>query len=186
MSTNNLEGAKVLLRPITMEDTPLIVKWRSRPSVYMNLYSRRPITVTEHEEWMRSYVTTGKCEQFIIVDKQAQVPVGSVFIKNIDRQTQKGEYGIFIGEESARGKGLGREAAHLMLQYGFETMGLHKIYLSVFAYNQAAIHSYQRAGFEIEGIFRDDFADNGRYEDVVWMAALKEEWEHLVWKTGRA
>lgn len=186
MSTNNLEGARVLLRPITMEDTPLIVKWRSLPSVYMNLYSRKPITFAEHEGWMRNNVLTGKCAQFIIVDKKMQMPVGSVFIKNIDRQAQKGEYGIFIGEESARGKGFGSEAARLMLQYGFGTMGLHRIYLSVFAYNQAAIHSYHRAGFETEGVFRDDFADYGHYEDIVWMAALKEEWEHLVWETEKA
>ena len=186
MSPNNPEGARVLLRPIALEDTPLIVKWRSLPSVYMNLYSRRPTLPSEHEAWMRGYVLTGKCAQFIIVEKETQTPVGSVFIKNIDRSAQKGEYGIFIGEESARGKGLGSEAARLMLQYGFEALGLHRIYLSVFAYNQAAIQSYKRAGFRTEGVFRDDFLYDGRYEDIVWMAAIREEWERLTWETEQA
>ena len=105
-----------------------------------------------------------------------------MFIKNIDRQANKGEYGIFIGEDRARGKGLASEVAKLVLRYGFSDLGLHRVYLSVFAYNRAAIRSYERAGFEIEGIARDEFLDErtGRYEDVVWMAAIKEEWEHLL------
>ena len=160
----------------------MIIKWRSSPSVYMNLYSRRPSTEEEHIGWMNNYVLKGKCAQFIILDKEKEEPVGSVFIKNIDRQAQKGEYGIFIGEENARGKGFGGEAAELMLRYGFENLGLNRIYLSVFAYNRSAIASYRHAGFEVEGTFREDFFADGRFEDIVWMAALKEEWERLVWE----
>lgn len=182
MSINKLIGEKVYLRPITMDDTALIVRWRSNPAVYMNLYSRKPSSDQEHICWMENNVLTGKCVQFIIVERQTDQPVGSVFIKNIDRQANKGEYGIFIGEDRARGKGLASEVAKLVLRYGFSDLGLHRVYLSVFAYNRAAIRSYERAGFEIEGIARDEFLDErtGRYEDVVWMAAIKEEWEHLL------
>lgn len=180
MSPSNLCGQKVILRPITMEDTPLIVKWRSLPSVNMYLYTREPLTDEQHIHWMNHYVLTGQCAQFIIIDRSDNKPVGSVFIKHIDRQSLKGEYGIFIGEESARGKGLGSESAKLMLEYGFHTLQLNRIYLTVFAFNQAAIRSYQHAGFEIEGTMRDDFCWNGKFEDVVMMAALREEWEHLV------
>lgn len=180
MLISDLEGKKVILRPITMGDTPLIVKWRSLPSVNMYLYTREPLTAEQHEYWMEHYVLTGQCAQFIIIDRSDNKPVGSVFIKHIDHQSMKGEYGIFIGEESARGRGLGSEAAKLILDYGFHILGLNRIYLTVFAFNQTAIKSYQCAGFEIEGTMRDDFCWNGKFEDVVIMAALREEWEQRV------
>lgn len=65
------------------------------------------------------------------------------------------EYGIFIGEESARGKGLGTETARLFTDFGFAGLHLHRISLRVLAENAAARRSYEKAGFVQEGIFRD-------------------------------
>ena len=171
-----ISGAKAELRFITVEDTPLIVRWRNLPSVYQNLYTRSRLTEEEHLNWLNSHVFCGLCEQFIIYDRETGLPVGSVFIKNINREASKGEYGIFIGEETARGKGIGSEAAQMMLRYGFETIGLNRIYLSVFADNSAAIASYRRAGFYEEGRLRQDFRADGKYHDIVLMAALRQEW----------
>ena len=174
-----LTGKRAVLRPITMEDTPLIVKWRSLPSVYNHLYTRGPLLAEHHIKWMQTRVMTGQCHQFIIEDAQSGVPVGSVFIKNIDRESKKGEYGIFIGEEAARGKGIGSDAARLILSYGFEELELNRIYLSVFAENRIAIESYKRAGFKEEGLLREDYCADGKYDDIVLMAILRNEWEKM-------
>lgn len=169
-------GKKAELRFITVEDTPLIVRWRNLPSVYQNLYTRSPLTEDQHLNWLKNHVFCGRCEQFVIYDRETGLPVGSVFIKNIDREASKGEYGIFIGEETFRGKGIGSEVAQMMLRYGFETIGLNRIYLSVFADNPTAIASYRRAGFCEEGMLRQDYRADGKYHDIVLMAALREEW----------
>lgn len=169
-------GEKAELRFITVEDTPLIVRWRNLPSVYQNLYTRSHLTKEQHLNWLKNNVFCGLCAQFVIYVRETGLPVGSVFIKNIDRQVSKGEYGIFIGEESARGKGIGSEVAQMMLRYGFETLGLNRIYLSVFADNLAAIASYHKAGFYEEGRLRQDYRVDGKYHDIVLMAALRQEW----------
>jgi len=140
-----LDGAHILLRPITPEDTARIVKWRNLPSVRENLYGQDLLTEERHLHWLHTQVMTGRCAQFIIVEKHGETPVGTAFIKNIDLHSRKGEYGIFIGEEEARGKGYGAEAARLVLAYGFEQLALNRICLSVFAGNQAAIASYRKA-----------------------------------------
>ena len=51
-------------------------------------------------------------------------PVGSVYYRDIDNHNRSAEYGIFIGEESARGKGLGTETARLFTQFGVDTLHL--------------------------------------------------------------
>ena len=111
----------------------------------------------------------------IICDKADNTPLGSVYIRDIDHTHHKGEYGIFIGEEAARGRGIGTEAAKLMIQYGFEELGLHRIYLRVLSSNKQAIRSYEKAGFEQEGCLKDDVCINGKFVDIVWMAIVNKE-----------
>ena len=64
--TVRIEGKQIALRPITLEDTPLIVRWRSDPQVYGTLFRQEPITEERHRQWLREMVLSGKCDQFII------------------------------------------------------------------------------------------------------------------------
>ena len=165
------------MRPITLEDTPLIVRWRSDPRVYGTLFRQEPITEERHRQWLREMVLSGKCDQFIIVDKAQNRSVGTVFLKEIDREHLRAEYAIFIGEETARGRGIGSEAARLMMDYGFRQLGLNRIYLYVFASNARAIASYRSAGFREEGRLRENYrCKDGNFADVLMMSILRSEW----------
>ena len=117
---------------------------------------------------------TGQVVQYIILDNADGKPVGSVYYRDIDNHNRSAEYGIFIGEESARGKGLGTETARLFTDFGFAGLHLHRISLRVLAENTAARRSYEKAGFVQEGIFRDMELLDGQYRDVVFMAKLAE------------
>ena len=66
---------------------------------------------------------TGEVAQFVITDTETNTDVGSVYFRDIDRQNKKCEYGIFIGEESCRGKGIGSAAAKLALDYALMSSG---------------------------------------------------------------
>lgn len=169
----NLTGEKVRLRLMDDEDTELIVRWRNNPRVRNNFIYQKPFTKEGHENWVRTMVDTGKVVQFIIEDLTDGQPVGSVYFRDIDKEHKKAEYGIFIGEDTAIGKGFGSEAARMAANYGFEELGLHKIFLRAFADNAGAIRSYEKAGFVKEGYFKDDVCINGSFRDLVFMAIIK-------------
>lgn len=166
------EAAGIYLRLLAPEDTDLIVTWRNRDAVREKFIYQETFTREGHENWIKNMIDTGKVVQMIICDMASDTPVGSVYIRDIDRRHSKAEYGIFIGEEHARGRGIGTAAAKLMLRYCFEEEGLHRIYLRVFADNLQAIRSYEKAGFVREGYLRDDVCIDGKYRDIVWMAAV--------------
>ena len=169
------QTAGIYLRPMTYEDTDRIVAWRNSDGVRRNFIYQKPFTREGHETWIRSMIETGKAVQMIICDTAGDEPLGSVYIRDIDRQHNKAEYGIFIGEESARGRGIGTAAARLMLQYCFREEKLHRVYLRAFSANLPAIRSYEKAGFVREGLLCQDVCIDGVYHDIVWMAALNPD-----------
>ena len=165
----------MLLRPITDQDTDLIVQWRNTPEVRNNFIFQKPFTTEMHREWLKTKVNTGEVIQYIIEDRASAKPVGSVYFRDIDAANRSAEYGVFIGEAQARGKGIGSETASLFCRYGFEELGLHRISLRVLSGNEQAIRSYQNAGFQMEGIFRDMVFLQGKWRNVIFMACLEQE-----------
>ena len=166
------EAAGIYLRLMGYEDTDRIVSWRNSDAVRKNFIYQELFTRQSHENWIRTRVETGDVVQMMICELETDKPIGSVYIRDIDRKHKKAEYGIFIGEPSARGRGLGTAAAKLMLQYCFEEKELNRVYLRALADNEQAIRSYEKAGFKREGYLREDVCIDGIYRDVVWMAAL--------------
>ncbi len=167
------------LRPITSADTDKIVTWRNRDFVRKNFIYQKPFTREGHETWLREQVEPGHVVQFIIcvetenvclpeggimTDSEAvagggmnhpagavsgQREIGSVYLRDIDREKGEAEYGIFIGERDALGKGYGTQAAKWMLNYGFETIRLKKIFLRLLQDNPRALRSYEKVGFQL-------------------------------------
>lgn len=170
---------KVYLRKITEADTDNIVRWRNSTDVKRNLYSQNELTSEQHLNYFHNVVERGKCVQYIIVveDQNGVNDVGTTFIKNIDYSNNNGEFGIFIGERNARGKGYAKYAINEILKVGFEKLKLNRIYLSVMSDNVAAIQSYKHSGFIIEGKMKEAYLRENSYIDVVIMAVLKSEWK---------
>ena len=66
------------------------------------------------------------------------------------------------------------ETAQLFVKYGFEDLGLHRISLRLFEDNERAYQSYQKAGFKMEGTFRDMVYLEGKYHNIIFMSIISE------------
>ena len=123
-----IEGNKVILREITMDDTENIIRWRNNPKVKKNFCIQSDFTIESHTKWYNTMILTGKVKQFIIIDKESNLSVGSVYLRDIDHINKKAEYGIFLGETDAFGRGIGSETAKLIVDYSFQKLKLHKLW----------------------------------------------------------
>ena len=166
-------GDKVNIRLMTSDDTDLIVKWRNNERVRNNFVYREVFTRQTHENWIETKVKTGEVVQFIICEKNNDNrPVGSVYFRDIDKDAKTAEYGIFIGEDDAIGKGYGNEAAILATDYARDEMGLKKLILRVFTTNEAAIKSYKHAGFSETEIVPLVECSDGQKSDMILMEKM--------------
>jgi len=166
-----IQGEKIKLIPMDEQDTKDVIRWRN--NVRDKFIYRELFTMESHTKWLNEVVRQGSAVQYII-DTKNDGRVGSVFLRDIDKKNQKAEYGIFIGEIGAQGKGYGSEAAKLMIQHGFEDLKLHKIMLRVFSDNYKAIKSYEKAGFIQEGYLKDDVCIDDKYYDIILMGIIKD------------
>lgn len=136
----------ISLRPITIEDTDLMVKWRNRDFVKRNYINQSEFTREGHLKWMETRVQTGQVIQFIILENDR--PIGSVNMKDVDYEKGTAEYGIFIGEKDALGKGYGSETAKQVVRLAKEKYHLKKLFLRLYEDNIPAYRSYLSAGFK--------------------------------------
>lgn len=74
------------------------------------------------------------------------------------------------------GRGYATEAARSMLDFGFETLGVHRIWAQCLAENQASVRVLEKLGMQQEGRLREDEFFKGRYWDTLLFAILKGEW----------
>lgn len=182
-----MKVGNIYLRPLTLSDTDLIVKWRNDESVRKNLFTQDLITKESHIEYYEQIINKHKCYQFIVerivsesgTSYNCSVPIGTVYLKNIDLINSKALMGIFIGAEYDRRQGFGKEAVCLLLQYGFMQLKLNKIYLQIICNNSAGISLYKEVGFAEEGRLREDYFRDGNYYDIIQMSILESDFRKI-------
>ena len=92
---------------------------------------------------------------------------------NVDHVARRAMLGITIGDKACWGQGYGREAVHLLVDYGFRHHNLHRIWLEVHGRNRRAIGAYCACGFVEEGRLRQHVWSDGAYDDLVMMGILR-------------
>lgn len=169
-----IDGQRVQLRPLTLADTTDVVRWRSDPFVIENMFSDEPPTPESHTRWFEQLQLRGDRQEFMIVERATGRAIGTIGLSGIDRVHRRAEYGILIGEADMRGQGYARETSALILDYAFNELHLHRVYLLTFADHLTALKLYQRLGFQIEGTLRDHIYKRGAFRDVIMMAILNQ------------
>ncbi len=167
------EAEMIYLRQMEVSDTEKIVAWRNKDRVRHNFIYQKPFTVEGHLNWIHTQIEPGHVVQFIICEKASGRDIGSVYFRDIDRVQARAEYGIFIGEDDAVGKGYGTQAAKLALTYAFEELKLKSVFLRVFADNIGARKSYERAGFVLLDGKKEILNIDGVKREVIFMGVNK-------------
>lgn len=168
-------GENIYLSPINVEDYEIYTKWMNDSSVTDNIGSTQKVTTLEKEkEWLENNNKENGFT-FAIVTNEDKL-IGNCSLFDIDFINGKATLGIFIGDEKYRNKGLGKEAINLLIGYGFNTLNLNNIMLTVFSFNERAIKCYKKVGFKEFGRRRGDTLKNNKRYDTIYMDIIREEY----------
>ena len=116
---------------------------------------------------------------WLVYDQDTGACLGDCALIDLDPSNAAVDYRIALNDMEATGKGHGTAATDAVLEYAFETLGLHRVALQVFAFNMRAQRSYTKSGFVREGVWREYLRWDGAWHDTVLMSILAEEYAAL-------
>jgi RimJ/RimL family protein N-acetyltransferase len=115
-------------------------------------------------------------DSFAIHLKGEEEPIGVISLMNISEANDSAELSIIVGDPEDRHQGYGAEAIAVILRYGFEDLGLNRVGLSVFEFNEDAISTYEKLGFREEGRLRRALKRDDAFHDAILMSIDRHEW----------
>lgn len=143
-----LYGERVYLRPITVEDTDMVLGWRNDDFVVSNFFYRKSISREEHLNWIENKVNKGLVYQFIVCMKDTDEPIGCVYLQHYDESDNSMESGVFMSRTMPAGLGLGTESVKLMNEeFAGKVLKLSRTMARVLDSNTASIKLHLKAGF---------------------------------------
>lgn len=174
-----LRGDRVWLRPLEARDMPAYVAGINDTEVGGFAGYRIPTTLADATAWLERHAAksrTGEGYFFAVCEMGDDRFIGTIWFKDVNTLDRNAELAIFMDKEHI-GSGWGTDAQRTLLAFGFGTLGLERISLTASANNARAIRSYEKVGFQHEGVMRRSFRVDGQMEDTVLMAILRDEWE---------
>src|SRR3954453_20347581 len=172
-----LTGSKVVLRRHVPANIDSFLRWYADPEIArLARYQATPMRPEEIERFFAARVVGPDALAMAVHEKGTDRLVGTCAFSQLDGENGSALYHITIGEADGWGRGSGTAATQLMLHHAFGTLGLHRIALYVFEFNERAIHAYRRCGFVIEGRSRESIWRDGRWWDELAMSVIESDW----------
>ena len=175
-----LEGERVVLRRHVSGNLAAFQRWYADPEIArLARYQEAPMRADEIDRFFAARVLGTEALAMAVHEKATNRLIGTCAFSQLDAGNGSALYHITIGEKDAWGHGYGTEATWLMLRHAFDTLGLHRIALYVFEFNERAIRAYQRCGFVVEGRARESIFREGRWWDELAMSVIESDWRRI-------
>jgi ribosomal-protein-alanine N-acetyltransferase len=169
--------SRLQLRPLVVSDAPRVEELVSDPDVALTTANiPHPYPPGGAVTWIEQHrpgPDHGGEIVWAITHPQLGL-VGAMGLR-VDPQQYRAELGYWIGKQYW-GQGFATEAGAALLRYGFETLGLNRIFAHHMRRNPASGRVMQKLRMRYEGSLRQHFRRNDRFEDLECYGILKEEY----------
>ncbi|NCU44034.1 N-acetyltransferase [Candidatus Saccharibacteria bacterium] len=173
-------GKNVLLRAVEPADTERLYLWENDMQIWHLSSTKAPFS----KYLMEQYVMNAQQDIYaarqlrLMVDThhspEENVTVGCVDLFDFDPANRRAGIGILITEDE-RGKGYGKEALELMIDYAFNTLNLHQIFCNILENNEQSLKLFKKQGFKTIGLKRDWTQIDGVWQNEFILQLLKKE-----------
>jgi ribosomal-protein-alanine N-acetyltransferase len=183
-----LETPRLRLRPLERSDTLAIQQAAGAREIADTMISLpHPYPAGEAERYVvrqEAKREAGRSVTFTIEQKAEGWFCGLVEVRGIDREHSQGELSFWLAVE-AWGLGYMSEVVQAVVRYGFEGLGLNRLYAYHMLRNPASGRVLEKNGFKQEGLLRQRVRKWGQFEDVALWAILRQEWQDGLGKRVR-
>ena len=166
-------GTHMVIRRLNKEDLETRVLWMNDSRIYSSMHYEIPIRMDRTIHWYESNLLKSDRFDVTILNDDNIVAFGG--FTSINREIGKAETYLFSDPAQHR-CGIGTSAKKMMIRFGFEQLGLNKLYFITNEDNHASIRVNEKCGFKLEGRLRQEYIKDGVRKDRLYYGLLKEEW----------
>ena len=174
------------LRPVRLADLLQLATWRNSPELRERTREVAPLTLEHQERWFKKISSADTRDFMFVVEVDEPAPahtsttmtrmmIGLVGLCHWSPRDRTAEVSFYIGSVEHRGKGHARQALKLLHAWGFESLGLDRIWAEVYAFNEPSIKLLMSLGYVEEGRLRGHVWRRGQRQDSIMLGMLREE-----------
>lgn len=184
IQTQLFNGQHICLAPIDHEkDAEIQARWTNDPDYLRAVYPEpvRPKSVAQMKkklEAIEKEVEEDKNQFYFTLRLRSDDRlIGFAQIYWIEWSHGNGWLRLAIGDAQDRGRGYGTDALHLLMNYAFNELNLHRLTAVVMEDNPRALKFFLANGFIQEVRRRQAIQRDDRRWDVIHLGLLKSEWQ---------
>jgi RimJ/RimL family protein N-acetyltransferase len=174
-----IRGKLVGLRALERDDLVHLRDWRNIESFRRNFREVRELSLVDQENWFSHLQTTRDRDfMFGIVRLQDSKLIGACGLLYTNWVIRSSDFSFYIGDSESYidDQGLAKEAASLLIDYGFNNLNLNKIWMELYQFDNQKIDFFTREfGFKQDGVLRQNCFEDGKFWDSVLISLLRKD-----------
>jgi RimJ/RimL family protein N-acetyltransferase len=177
-----IKGKLVGLRAVEKNDLPLLRDWRNIPDFRKNFREVRELNMENQENWFNRIVVSSPNDFMFIIERlEDKKPIGVCGLVYINWIIRFADFSFYIGEgeKYIDDDGYAQEAADLLIDYGFNNLNIHKIWMELYDFDAKKIDFFMgKFKFKKDGLLRDNCFEGGEYHNSHIYSLLESEFNN--------
>lgn len=172
-----LSGEYTCLRAIEREDLPQLLAWRNKPEFRRYFREHRELSGEQQRAWFETVVLKDpSTKMFSIIEKGNGRLLGACGLCYINWLDRNADFSIYLGADDLYiDHRLAPDAARLLIRYGFDELGMHRLWSEIYAFDSAKQSMFETLGFQREACFRQNHWSEGGWHDSLIFGLLSGE-----------
>lgn len=172
-----LIGKYTLLRAVEITDLEILRNWRNIPDFRINFREHRELSLENQKNWFTRLSVSPNDYMFVILDKETLEPIGACGLLYTNWIIRSSDFSFYIGKESLYiDEKYAKDAANVLIQYGFKDLNLNKIWMELYEYDLKKLEFFKKEfNFKIDGKLRCNAFANGKYWDSFIISLLNSD-----------
>ncbi len=172
-----IRGRTTALRAIEETDLAQLLAWRNRPQLRRYFREFRELNGTQQRAWFEAKVNgDANTRMLAIVEANSGRLLGACGLCYIDWPNRTADFSIYIGADDLYiDKHLAPDAAVTLIRYGFDELGLNRLWSEIYAFDAAKASFFKRLGFALDGRHRQTHWAEGAWHDSLYYSLLASD-----------
>lgn len=178
-----IKGNLVHLVTIERSDLPQLMRWRNMPEYRKHFREYREINSDMQNNWYENKVLNDPSTiMFAIRSNKDDSLLGCCGLCYINWVHRNADLSLYVGWKECYIDDIGYayESCKLLFKYGFEELGLQKIWTEIYEFDYKKLNLYEKLGFHKDGFLRNQYYYDGKWWNSYMLSLLMDEFNSSI------